>query len=65
LRNHFAEYEAYTRAVPRLVPRTLRFTGMTQGFSRELYWKHREYNAIFGAAVMWAALVLKMLWFRG
>lgn len=65
LRNRFTEYEAYARAVPRLVPRTLRFAGMTQGFSRELYRKHREYNALIGAAVMLAALVVKMLWFRG
>ena len=38
------------RTVPRLLPRTLRFGGMTQDFSRELYLKHREYNALFGAA---------------
>lgn len=65
LRNRFTEYAAYARAVPRLVPLTLHFGGMTQGFSRELYRKHREYNAIFGAAVMLAALVVKILWFRG
>ena len=65
LRNRFSEYEAYARAVPRLVPRTLRFAGMTEGFSRELYLKHREYNALIGAVVMLAALVVKVLWFRG
>lgn len=65
LRTRFPGYSAYARAVPRLVPRTLGFSGMTQGFSRALYLKHREYNASFGAAMMLAALVVKMLWFRG
>jgi protein-S-isoprenylcysteine O-methyltransferase Ste14 len=65
LRNRFTGYSSYARAVPRLLPRTLRSGGMTQGFSRELYMKHREYNALTGAAVMLAALVVKMLWFRG
>jgi protein-S-isoprenylcysteine O-methyltransferase Ste14 len=64
LRNRFTEFEAYAQAVPRLVPRSLRFGGMTEGFSRELYRKHREYNAFIGAAVVLAALVAKMLWFR-
>jgi hypothetical protein len=65
LRERFAAYAEYARGVPRLVPRTLRFSGMTQAFSRELYLKHREYNASFGAVAMLAALVVKMLWFRG
>ncbi len=46
LRKHFTEYVAYAQEVPRLLPRRLRFGGMTQDFSRELYRKHREYNAI-------------------
>jgi protein-S-isoprenylcysteine O-methyltransferase Ste14 len=65
LRNLFTEYEAYAQRVPALFPRTLRFGGMMDGFSRALYMKHREYNALFGAVVMWAALVAKLLWFRG
>ncbi len=65
LRTRFPEYSTYAREVPRLLPRTLRFAEMTQDFSRALYLKHREYNAIFGAALMLAALVVKMLWFRG
>jgi hypothetical protein len=32
------------------------------GFSRELYWQHREYNAMLGAAAMLAALAAKILW---
>jgi protein-S-isoprenylcysteine O-methyltransferase Ste14 len=65
LRTRFADYSAYADRVPSLIPRTLRFSAMTQDFSRELYLKHREYNALFGAAAMMAALVVKMLWFRG
>jgi len=65
LRGRFPGYATYANRVPRLLPRTLRIGGMTQGFSRALYLKHREYNAIFGAAAILAALVVKMLWFRG
>jgi protein-S-isoprenylcysteine O-methyltransferase Ste14 len=65
LRERFPEYAAYARQVPRLFPRRFLFGGMTQDFSGELYLKHREYNASFGAAAMLAALVVKMLWFRG
>jgi len=63
LRQHFAEYEDYARHVPRLLPRTLGWSGLTAGFSRALYQQHREYNAFIGAAAMLAALVVKMLWF--
>jgi protein-S-isoprenylcysteine O-methyltransferase Ste14 len=65
LQTHFPTYSAYADTVPRLIPRTLHFGAMTQRFSRALYLKHREYNAIFGAALMLAALLVKMLWFRG
>jgi protein-S-isoprenylcysteine O-methyltransferase Ste14 len=65
LRGRFVEFDAYAQRVPRLFPRTLHLSGMGEGFSRALYMKHREYNAIFGAAVMWATLVAKLLWFRG
>lgn len=65
LRNQFAEYEGYAGRVPRLLPKTIWFAGLTSGFSRELYRQHREYNALIGAAAMLAALVVKMLWFPG
>jgi hypothetical protein len=32
------------------------------GFSRGLYMKHREYNALMGAGAIYVALVLKMVW---
>jgi protein-S-isoprenylcysteine O-methyltransferase Ste14 len=65
LRQQFAEYDSYERRVPRLLPKTLWFPGLTSGFSSELYLQHREYNALIGAAAMLAALVVKMLWFPG
>jgi protein-S-isoprenylcysteine O-methyltransferase Ste14 len=65
LRGQFPEYDNYARRVPRLLPRTGWFAGLTTGFSRELYLQHREYNALIGAAAMLAALVVKMLWFPG
>ena len=63
LRQRFATYDDYAHRVPRLLPHTLWFSGLTSGFSRELYRQHREYNALIGAAAMLAALVVKMLWF--
>ena len=65
LREQFAEYESYERRVPRLLPNTVWLAGLTSGFSRELYWQHREYNALIGAAAMLAALVVKTFWFPG
>jgi protein-S-isoprenylcysteine O-methyltransferase Ste14 len=62
LRQHFAGFGDYSRRVPRLLPRTLWWSGLTVGFSRALYHQHREYNAFIGAAAMLAALVVKMLW---
>ena len=63
LQEHFSAYREYARRVPRLLPRTLWLSGLTAGFSPALYGQHREYNALIGAAVMLAALVVKMLWF--
>jgi protein-S-isoprenylcysteine O-methyltransferase Ste14 len=63
LRQRFPEYESYAQHVPRLLPRSLWFSGLTTNFSRELYLRHREYNALIGAAAVLAALVVKMHWF--
>jgi protein-S-isoprenylcysteine O-methyltransferase Ste14 len=65
LREHFSGYADYTSRVPGLVPRTLRLRGLAQGFSRELYLRHREYNALLGAAAMLMVLVAKIFWFAG
>ena len=63
LRQHFPGYQDYARRVPRLMPRTLWWSGLADGFSLALYRQHREYNAMIGAAAILAALVVKMLWF--
>jgi protein-S-isoprenylcysteine O-methyltransferase Ste14 len=63
LRQRFADYEDYAGRVPRLLPRTLWWSDLTDGFSRALYQQHHEYNAFIGAAAMLAALVVKVLWF--
>ena len=62
LRERFADYDDYARRVPRLLPNTIRLSGLTSGFSPALYRQHCEYNASIGAAAMLAALVVKMLW---
>jgi len=65
LRAKFPEFDAYAARVPRLAPNPLRrrstAPGDERGFSRELYWKHREYNALIGALLMMAALAAKIL----
>lgn len=65
LRERFAQYDSYARRVPRLLPKTVWFPGLTDGFTSELYWRHREYNALIGAAAMLAALAAKIFWFPG
>ena len=65
LRRQFPGYDEYAQRVPSLLPRTLLFRQITKGFSRELYFSHREYNSLLGAAAMMAALVVKILWFPG
>jgi protein-S-isoprenylcysteine O-methyltransferase Ste14 len=70
LRGAFPEFDEYARRVPRLLPRlTPARLGTPEGgmgrFSAERYRHHREYNASIGAAALYAALVLRMLVFRG
>ena len=65
LRERFPEFEAYAKAVPRMIPRitpAFRDQG-AGGFSINLYLKHREYNALLGAAAMAAGLIVKMNFF--
>jgi protein-S-isoprenylcysteine O-methyltransferase Ste14 len=61
----FPGYAEYTRQVPSLVPRTLWFAGVTNGFSRELYFRHREYNSLLGAAAITVVLTAKILLLPG
>lgn len=66
MRSQFPNYEDYARRVPRLLPRLTPAFAPEKGnaFSRELYLKHREYNTLLGAALMIAALVIKIVWFN-
>ena len=63
LRANFAGYDEYARRVWRLLP-LRRGPANEGGFSRELYLKHREYNALIGAAALFAALIVKTYWNR-
>jgi hypothetical protein len=65
LRGQFPEYDEYARRVPSLLPHTLLLRQITKGFSRKLYFRHREYNSLLGAAAILAALVVKILWLPG
>jgi protein-S-isoprenylcysteine O-methyltransferase Ste14 len=66
LRATFPDFDAYCRAVPRLIPRLVpakpvrpgRDTeGTAPGFSLDRYLKHREYNSALGAALLYLSLL--------
>lgn len=65
LRSAFPGFDAYAARVPRLLPRLTpaRFPGEAAAgagrFSPERYRHHREYNALMGAAALYAALILR------
>ena len=63
LREKFPEFEEYARRVPRMLPRIMPASSGEAGggFSMELYLKHREWNAVLGAAAMMVGLMVKML----
>lgn len=63
LRQTFPDYNEYAQRVPRLLPRWTP-AGERGAFSRELYWKHREYNALLGTAAVLGALAAKLAWFH-
>jgi protein-S-isoprenylcysteine O-methyltransferase Ste14 len=62
LRCRFPEFAEYERNVPRLFPRLPPRLSSSESFSWHLYWKHREYNAVLGTALMIGALVIKAFW---
>jgi protein-S-isoprenylcysteine O-methyltransferase Ste14 len=66
LRGRFAGFDEYARRVPRLVPRLVRGSapGGVGAFAPALYRKHREYNALMGAAAIYAALALRLYFGR-
>ena len=64
LRSNFADFEAYCRRVPRLIPRITPAhppgakTEVSAGkFSFALYLRHREYNASIGTASLYICLL--------
>ena len=68
LRQAFPDFDAYMRAVPRLLPRLTPAWSSSAtdrnvtggGFSRQLYLRHREYNAGLGAIAIYAALLVRI-----
>jgi protein-S-isoprenylcysteine O-methyltransferase Ste14 len=62
LREAFAEYDDYARNVPRLWPRLSAYGSVQSAYSSARYWKHREYQASLGCAVVVAILVVKLVW---
>jgi protein-S-isoprenylcysteine O-methyltransferase Ste14 len=62
LRQRFPDFDEYARQVPVLLPRVSGFGKRSGSFSWDLYWKHREYNAILGSALIMAVLLAKMFW---
>ena len=62
LRSAFPEFDDYTRRVPRLFPRLTPHGSQPGGFSSELYWKHREYQAALGSLAALAILIAKLVW---
>jgi protein-S-isoprenylcysteine O-methyltransferase Ste14 len=62
LRHTFPEYDDYARRVRRMLPRLTPYGGEPSVFSSTRYWKHREYQASIGCAVVLTVLVIKLVW---
>jgi protein-S-isoprenylcysteine O-methyltransferase Ste14 len=62
LRQTFLEYDDYARHVPRMLPRLTPYGSQQSAYSSARYWKHREYEASIGCAVVLAVLIVKLLW---
>jgi hypothetical protein len=67
LRGRFAGFDAYASEVPRLLPRLSgalgggAAAGEAGEFSGALYRKHREYNSLIGAGVIYLVLALRLV----
>jgi protein-S-isoprenylcysteine O-methyltransferase Ste14 len=64
LHSRFPEFSSYVKSVPRLLPRLTPAhlgSGGSGSFSRGLYRKHREYNALVGTLAMLVALIVKLI----
>ncbi len=65
LRSEFSGFDEYCTKVPRLIPSVCGAGVTAKGtFSRELYLRHREYNAMIGSLAMLAALAIKLVYSR-
>lgn len=60
LSQRFANYSEYCSQVPRLLPRLSAGEPGRSSFSPELYWKHREYNALLGTLAVIGALAMRI-----
>jgi len=61
LRRTFPEYDDYARLVPRMLPRFTPYGSQQSSYSSARYWKHLEYEASIGCAVVLAVLVAKLI----
>jgi protein-S-isoprenylcysteine O-methyltransferase Ste14 len=61
LRQTFPEYDDYARHVPRMLPRLTPYGSQQTAYSSARYWKHREYEASIGCAVVLAVLIVKLI----
>jgi protein-S-isoprenylcysteine O-methyltransferase Ste14 len=62
MRRTFPDFDAYAAEVPRWWPKLRARSAAPGSFSAALYREHREYNALLGAAVVLAALIVKIVW---
>jgi len=60
LRRTFPEYDEYARHVPRMFPRFTPYSTQQGAYSSHRFWKHREYQASIGCALMLAILIVKL-----
>ena len=63
LRGAFPEFDDYSKRVPCLLPRIFVPAGERgqRSFDGARYRKHREYNALIGSILLWAALAAKII----
>lgn len=62
LRQMFPDYDDYARHVPRFLPRLTSYGSQRSAYSSTRYWKHREYQASVGCAIVLCILVVKLMW---
>jgi len=57
----FPEYDEYARRIPRILPRLTPYSTPQGAYSSDRFWKHREYQASLGCALMLTILIVKLL----